>query len=600
MRGRSPRRARRGGHLEDDPAEAVVEVLAELAALDHRAAGRGASRRRCGRCARMGVVPPTRSKVRSWSTRSSATWVRGEMSPISSRKRVPPSASSKRPRRRAVAPVNAPFSCPNSSRQEERLDQRRAVDRRRAGPPARSLAAWMRLGDELLAGAALAANEHGAVRARDLLDRGEEAPDGRVVADDVARLARRLRRGRASGLRPGGGMAPGPSAEADRWGRRVARRASLGEHGVQLPEGDEIRPRHEGDPDVARQRRRDLIAQGHSVLDVRARRLDAPGAAMDLAEQRVRLDDEVLLAARAGRAERLDRGRLTLVAAGACVEPRDDRPLGASLVRIGERPPALEELRHPREIAVLERDARRDPVRLAQELARARGLALGERAVRFVSRLDGVAPKERVAGRLKREARGLRGRHARSESAAAEGYGVLGVVEEAQPAAKLGQVAEDTRGRQAVADSLAQLQGALGERERLGILVAERRQHREVVERERDGARVALALALAEHPLEDAPRLLDAPLGQQGDAAIEARAELFGAEAGGRRRPLVFREVDLRLVPGRVGQEQLAQRVARLEPHRNAIVERQGARRLARGGSPGRRRGMRFRPAPPR
>ncbi len=37
------------------------------------------------------------------------------MSPISSRKSVPPSASSKRPLRVATAPVNAPFSWPNSS-----------------------------------------------------------------------------------------------------------------------------------------------------------------------------------------------------------------------------------------------------------------------------------------------------------------------------------------------------------------------------------------------------------------------------------------------------------------------------------------------------
>ena len=36
-------------------------------------------------------------------------------SPISSRKSVPPSASSKRPWRRLTAPVNAPFSCPKSS-----------------------------------------------------------------------------------------------------------------------------------------------------------------------------------------------------------------------------------------------------------------------------------------------------------------------------------------------------------------------------------------------------------------------------------------------------------------------------------------------------
>ena len=37
------------------------------------------------------------------------------ISPISSRNRVPPSASSKRPSLRPIAPVNEPRSCPNSS-----------------------------------------------------------------------------------------------------------------------------------------------------------------------------------------------------------------------------------------------------------------------------------------------------------------------------------------------------------------------------------------------------------------------------------------------------------------------------------------------------
>jgi hypothetical protein len=37
------------------------------------------------------------------------------MSPISSRNSVPPSACSKRPTWRFVAPVKAPASCPNSS-----------------------------------------------------------------------------------------------------------------------------------------------------------------------------------------------------------------------------------------------------------------------------------------------------------------------------------------------------------------------------------------------------------------------------------------------------------------------------------------------------
>ena len=61
----------------------------------------------------MASVPPTRMNSPSCSTRSSFTWTSGEMSPISSRNSVPPSASSNSPFFRRSAPVNAPFSYPN-------------------------------------------------------------------------------------------------------------------------------------------------------------------------------------------------------------------------------------------------------------------------------------------------------------------------------------------------------------------------------------------------------------------------------------------------------------------------------------------------------
>ncbi|MNR10870.1 hypothetical protein D3C85_1271420 [compost metagenome] len=61
------------------------------------------------------LLLPTRSKVRSCSTRSSFTCIGNGMSPISSRNRVPPLASSKRPARLVMAPVKAPFSWPKSS-----------------------------------------------------------------------------------------------------------------------------------------------------------------------------------------------------------------------------------------------------------------------------------------------------------------------------------------------------------------------------------------------------------------------------------------------------------------------------------------------------
>jgi hypothetical protein len=60
-----------------------------------------------------GLVPPTRSNS-LLSTRSGATCMCRQLAD-SSRKIVPPAASSKRPRLRSMAPVNAPRSCPNSS-----------------------------------------------------------------------------------------------------------------------------------------------------------------------------------------------------------------------------------------------------------------------------------------------------------------------------------------------------------------------------------------------------------------------------------------------------------------------------------------------------
>ena len=60
-------------------------------------------------------VPPTRSISFSCSTRRILTCRPGSISPISSRKMVPPSASSKRPGRERRACVKAPFSWPKSS-----------------------------------------------------------------------------------------------------------------------------------------------------------------------------------------------------------------------------------------------------------------------------------------------------------------------------------------------------------------------------------------------------------------------------------------------------------------------------------------------------
>src|ERR1035437_8698865 len=60
-------------------------------------------------------VLPTRSNSRCCKTRSSLACRGGGSSPISSRKTVPPSATSSLPFLVAIAPVKAPFSCPNNS-----------------------------------------------------------------------------------------------------------------------------------------------------------------------------------------------------------------------------------------------------------------------------------------------------------------------------------------------------------------------------------------------------------------------------------------------------------------------------------------------------
>ena len=61
------------------------------------------------------VLPPTRENSPSCRTRRIFPCKESGMSPISSRKSVPPWLCSKRPTRCAIAPVKEPFSCPNSS-----------------------------------------------------------------------------------------------------------------------------------------------------------------------------------------------------------------------------------------------------------------------------------------------------------------------------------------------------------------------------------------------------------------------------------------------------------------------------------------------------
>ena len=104
-------------------------------------------------------TPPSRMNSRSWITRSSLACVSSGMLPISSKKIVPLSASSNRPFFGYTAPVNAPLTWPkrfDSSRSGGRLPELTVMN----ALSARAESPMKRAGDELLAGAALALNQH--------------------------------------------------------------------------------------------------------------------------------------------------------------------------------------------------------------------------------------------------------------------------------------------------------------------------------------------------------------------------------------------------------------------------------------------------------
>ena len=101
----------------------------------------------------------------------------GFMSPISSRNIVPPSATSKRPLRAASAPVNAPFSWPNSSLSSNSRRDRAAIDGNEGSGTSRRTVV-NRAGDDFLAGARFAEDQNVTVKLRHLADQTVYQSDG--------------------------------------------------------------------------------------------------------------------------------------------------------------------------------------------------------------------------------------------------------------------------------------------------------------------------------------------------------------------------------------------------------------------------------------
>ncbi len=125
--------------------------------------------------------------VSSWSTRRSFTCRASGSSPISSRNRVPVLASSNRPRRSALASVNAPLRWPNSSlssRFSGMAPQLMATN----GLLARIERRWMARATSSLPTPRLAHHEHRGLVVGDLPDGAEQLHHGSALGEDLVEL----------------------------------------------------------------------------------------------------------------------------------------------------------------------------------------------------------------------------------------------------------------------------------------------------------------------------------------------------------------------------------------------------------------------------
>ncbi len=116
------------------------------------------------------------------------------MSPTSSRKIVPPRASSNRPTRSRTAPVNAPFTWPKSSL-SRRSGRKRAAVHGDERPRAREGARVERARDDFLAGPALPGDEDGRVAPVERLDEVDDLAHRRRARDEAVRRDHALEEG---------------------------------------------------------------------------------------------------------------------------------------------------------------------------------------------------------------------------------------------------------------------------------------------------------------------------------------------------------------------------------------------------------------------
>ena len=198
------------------------------------------------------------------------TWAAGGNSPISSRKSVPPSARSNQPRRRLDRAGERAALVAEQLRVDQFRRNRPAVDAIERAVAARR-AIVDRPGDQLLAGARLAEDQHGGVAAGDQFDAVHDRAEPRFDADDrvAERLASQPSQQRAfvglGGLAQGGHFA---QAKVVVQGHRERLQEELGQLEMLGVEGAVLQAEQDQHAAVARR-----IAQrtGHDVAVVLAR-----------------------------------------------------------------------------------------------------------------------------------------------------------------------------------------------------------------------------------------------------------------------------------------------------------------------------------------
>ncbi len=183
-----------------------------------------------------------------------------------------------------------------------------------------------------------------------------------------------------------------------------------------------------------------------------------------------------------------------------------------------------------------------------------------------------------------REERGVGGGHARARASGARRPPRARRARAGRGGDAARRGCASTRARlEAIADALAELERALGQRERLGVVVAERGDDREVLDaRTRTPARRPARSPSTSTASKMARASSEKPLGQQRDAAVQAGTQLLGAQRRRTPRPTRPSRSARRPRPMRRREQELAQRVAGLEARDRRRLPSDSARSASR------------------